>query len=281
MNHRCPNCGCEYFYTLEHCPHCSYKPYYANVLVAAQDHERAEVEARYAAALRDADTRGTRVVLGTFETWLGGCCAVISRSLDAIEQLARNDRTGYASFYELTQAGLRLPDGSDWNTLRLPADQVLFPQYADKIRFGALSGDGVGVINYGSFSLSLRTPLIAERTTVFGGNSAAFVIEHKLKDAAKLLPGHRAPWADRAKLVVAHVGERVADPPDFPRVLIHQGRSTDDDRFVEVQVWGSMTVRTIEKVVYLRNPHDRRVTPSRLAALARDLARFDTALEHR
>jgi hypothetical protein len=110
------------------------------------------------------------------------------------------------------------------------------------------------------------------------------VIEHKIKDAPAALRGHRAPWGDRAKLMVAQLSDHIradSTTAEFPAVLIEQGATTDHDRFIEAHVWGSITVRTVEKVVYLQSKPERGATKSRLKALAQALERFEAQLEVR
>ncbi len=185
---------------------------------------------------------------------------------------------------DITDAGLRIPDGTAWDELRRAADDVLFPGYREKIRFAALSGDGVGVANYGDFWLSLREFMIAHRASVFDQNSASFVAEQKLRDAPPALLGHRAPWAERRKLAVAQLALRLSPTTtaqDFSAVLIEQGTTTDEDRYIEVNIWGPMTIRTVDRVVYSRSRVAGRLRGqlSRLKALKRDLARFSVVVE--
>jgi hypothetical protein len=44
-------------------------------------------------------------------------------------------------------------------------------------------------------------------------------------------------------------------------LLLEQGGTSEDDEFVEVHIWGPMTVLTMEEVtVTEQNPHRRRTT---------------------
>ena len=128
------------------------------------------------------------------------------------------------------------------------ADATLFPLYEKRIRFAALTLDGLGVQRYGDCSLVLRDALIKDRTTVFEDNSAVF-----LRNRSYRLPaGHRASWEGRPWLCVAklsrtiHAGTTAAE---FPGLLLHQGATPEDDRFVEVHVWGSLTAKSFERAV--------------------------------
>lgn len=254
------------------------------MIVASQQQEQLAVEQRYQATLPDINRRGCAAVRQEFETWLATCSAVAARSLAKVEELATSDKVGYPTFYDLTDAGLRIPDGTAWDELRRAADEVLFPAYREKMRFAALSGDGVGVANYGDFWLSLRVSMIAHRASVFDQNSASFVADQQLRKAQPALQGHRAPWAERQKLAIAQLAPRLSPTTtaqDFSGILLEQGATTDEDRYIEVNIWGPMTIRTIDKVVYSRSRVVGRLRGqlSRLKTLKRDLARFSVDLE--
>ena len=252
--------------------------------MASQQQEQLAVERRYQAALQDTNRRGCAVIRQEFEAWLAICSAVAARPLEEVEKLATSDKVGYPTYYDLTEAGLRLPDGTAWDDLRRAADEVLFPRYREKMRVAALSGDGVGVANFGHFWLSLRVSMIAHRASVFDQNSASFVADQQLRKAQPALQGHRAPWAERQKLAVAQLAPRLSPTTtaqDFSAVLLEQGATTDEDRYIEVNIWGPMTIRSFEKVVYSRSRVVGRLSGqlSRLKTLKRDLARFNVDLE--
>jgi hypothetical protein len=282
MDHRCESCASEYHYTLERCPHCAHPGNYSNVVIASDPAERLLVDRRYENALSGAERRGCGSKLEEFTNWLKDSRAVIARPYSDIDRLAAGDNSVQATFYDLIDAGMRLPDGSLWEQLRRPADEVLFPNYREKIRFGALSGDGIGVINYGHFWIMMRTSFIEHRTTLFDQNSVAFVSQRRLGVAARSLRGHRATWENRSKLVVAQLGEHIASSTgldQFPGILLKQGSTTADDRFIEVQIWGPITVRTIETVKFRWNLIKDRTPRSLLKRLAIALAKFDARLE--
>jgi hypothetical protein len=250
---RCSKCGNEYYYTLERCPHCAYPGNYSNVLIAAEKSDVDAVDRRYEKAIRGADKRGCVPQLEEFAKSVEESRAVVARSFADIERLASGENSVQGTYYDLTDAGLRLPDGSLWEQLRRPADDVLFPGYREKIRFGALSTDGIGVINYGHFWMTLRSDLIEERTSLFDQNSVTFVSEERLKVASGALRGHRGMWSNRSKLAAAQFADQISGstlPVEFAAILIKQGATTGKDRYIEAQIWGGITVRTIESVKF-------------------------------
>jgi hypothetical protein len=59
-------------------------------------------------------------------------------------------------------------------------------------------------------------------------------------------------WQNRHKLAVAkfamHLPESPPSQEEIAGILIDQGANTADDRFIELHIFGLMTVLTIEKV---------------------------------
>ena len=71
---------------------------------------------------------------------------------------------------------MKIPSSDSWNRLRAIADTILFgEQNKRRIRFAALSLDGVGLENYGDCSMTLKDSIIAHRATVFDENSVIFI----------------------------------------------------------------------------------------------------------
>lgn len=282
MAHQCDKCNCDFPYSLERCPHCAHPGNYSNVVITSGTDERNAVDTRYQEAASGAERRRCRPRFDEFTKWLEGTRAVVARSYADIERLAASDKSVQATYYDLIDSGLTLPDGSLWEELRRPADEVLFPNYREKIRFGALSGDGIGIVNYGHFWMTLRTGFVEHRTSVFDQNSVVYVSERRLRDAAGELLGHRANWKDRAKLAAAQLADQIrrsTRPDDFPTILMKQGLTTASDRFIEVHVWGPITVRTVESVKYRRSLVHGKIPRTLLKNLSIALGRLGSALE--
>ncbi len=208
---------------------------------------------RYQAAVAQAATRGVDGVLQDFETRLAGSKAVICRSPSETLRLAESENKVYATYYQLADAEVQMPSGEKWDALRMVADAALFTNYAEHLRFAALTLTEEGLSNYGLCSWLLRTEMISHRASVMEENSTLFVDRHALKmsDADKVPKGYRATWAERAKLCVAKLAGRIdaaAKPEEYSTLLLRQGKTSAEDDFVEVQVYGPMTIRTIEQI---------------------------------
>jgi hypothetical protein len=264
----CPDCGNEIQQPAERCPHCGRPGYFWNVLAAEESAERAALERRYKAAKREAASRGADGPLQDFENAIASSKAVIARSEGEVLRLATSTRQLYSTYYQLIEAGLRLPEGDQWDVLRELADTLLFPGYKKEMRFAALSLDGVGLSNYGSCSIVLRDNMISHRASVFEENSAVFMERRKIKFSRKpnLPKGFRATWDNRAQLCVAKLSRQIdstTGSDKYSGLLIKQGATSEDDEFVEVHIWGPMTVLTMEQVIVTTPKASKRATITR------------------
>jgi len=175
---------------------------------------------------------------------------------------------------------VKLPDGAPWDPLRRLADEALFSGYKEKIRFAALSLDGLGLPHYGECTLVLREELIAHRASLLEDNSALL-----MKRLAYNLPeGWRAAWPDRAVLCVAKLTERLqpgTQEAEFAALLLRPGARPEDDEFVEVHIWGPMSSWTFARVVLSHPATGRKLSKVRVKALRARLASAGITLEER
>ncbi len=257
------------------CPHCARPSLFPNVRAAEQETEQKALAVRHLLAVQNAESRGCGDAVHAFESAAGSSHAVLSRSLAEVERLASSDRQLYATYYQLLEAEVKLPSGDVWDPLRRLADEALFPGYKEKIRFAALSLDGMGLPGYGECSLVLREEMIAHRASVLEGNSALL-----MKGWAYNVPaGSRAVWNERARLCVAKLAARLrpeTTKADFASLLLRPGARPEDDEFVEVHIWGPMSSWTFARVVLSRPAGPAK---SRVKALRTKLALAGIDLE--
>jgi len=243
----------------ERCPHCGLPGLFPNVRAAERKAEVAALNQRYEGARADALARGIDGPLQEFERAVLTASVSITRSIAELLRLASDDSELYASYYQLTEAGVKLPKGQKWAALREVADGALFTGYRKDIKFAALTMDDRGLFNYGECSLFLRERMIAHRASAFEENSVLFVIRKKIAmaDAHDLPLGFRSTWEYRAKLCVAKLARRLessSSSDDYPGLLMKQGETSEDDEFVEIHIWGPLTIRSIERVTVFRKP---------------------------
>ena len=280
---RCPYCQHDFAMALEHCPHCGRPSRFPNVAIAEYPEERQALQMRYDQAMRDASARGVGQILRELEAASTASVAVIARSFEETQMFAGGDNQGHATYYLQVEAEVRLPRGEKWDVLRRVTDAALFEGYENRVRFAALSLDGRALKNYGDCAWVLREDMIAHRASLLDENSVMFMEHHDVtvSQAHRLPPGHRAAWAERSKLCVAKLAAMISDkttPAEFPKLLLRDGRTTEDDEFVEVHVGGPMTPRTLERVIVMKGNKRRRQAIAR--ALEAKLNKLGVHLEN-
>lgn len=274
----CPDCSNDFIASAERCPHCGRPGLYPNVFAATGVEEVEALQRRYQLAKQEAAARGADSALSSFETEVSDTRAVIARPAGELQRLLTGDDQIYATFYQLLEAEVRLPGGEKWDTLRGVADKALFSGYEKHIRFAALSLDGVGLKNYGDCFIVLRTDMIAHRASVFEENSVLFMKHHgiKMSEAHDLPRGYRATWGNRAKLCVAKLVAKIdvsTAAGAYSNLLLQSGSASEEDEFVEVHIWGPMTIRTVEQVTL--NPRTKRAARAITNRASRErLAKF-------
>lgn len=249
----CPECKNEIPQPSPQCPHCGRPGIFWNVAEVEDVEERKALESRYQRAKVDSLARGAEPRVQDFENATNHSTAVLARSEQELLRLASSSKQLYATYYSQLESGLKLPDGDEWDVLREVADTLLFPKYKNEIRFAALSLNGVGLANYGSCSVSLKDEMIAHRSSLLEENSALFMERHGVKAgrASNLPKGFRATWSERSKLCVAKLSRRIdstTKDSEFAHILLSQGATSADDEFVEVHVYGPISVLTMDKV---------------------------------
>lgn len=282
----CDHCTYGIPAAAERCPHCALPGLFPNMRAATRSENVAMVEARYHAAVMASKATGREVEVRAFEVALESSVVVIGRSLNEVERLAASDRQGYSTYYQLIEGETRIPDADKWDKLRRIADTTVFPGYEDKIRFAALSLDGVSILSYGDCFLVCSDKMIRHRATVFEENTTMFVLRHFKPSGVdtnveEILDGHRATFEARAALCVAKLADRVksgATPVDHVGLLVRPGKDSGDDEFVEVNIWGPMTIRTFSRVILQRKRVRRK---SMVDSLRERLEKFDVKLEVR
>jgi len=260
---------------LTQCPHCGRPSWFPNVNAAQSDSERLALEARYNSAVQDAAARGADAPRAALETVASGAVAVCSRYFGEVYRLAYSEDEVYATFYQRLAAGTRIPGGDRWEGLRSAADTVLFGELQKReVRFAALTVNDSGLTNYGDWMLFPKEDMIAHRSTVFEENSVLFFRKHDIRagNDYAVPQGYRAPWEMRHRLVAAKLAPSLnsaTDATEFASLLLKSGVDSANDEFVEVHIWGGLTIRSFVKVSgrfckELPSPHEQKVLEEKL-----------------
>lgn len=276
MQIRCNHCHYN-FELAERCPHCGRPGLFPNVYMAKKDVEQKALNQRYEQALKEADKRSCGARIEEFEAILNQSKAVIAKNLNIIEPIASSDSAAYSTYYKLLDADVRLPSGDKWDVLRRVADTALFHEQYKNIRFAALTLDNKGLSNYGDCYMILKDDMIAHRASVFEENSILFMEHHDIlvAETHNLPKGYKATWDERTKLCIAKLSGKIdknTPKDDFPGILLKQGNTSADDEFVEVHIWGPITIRAVERIEFLgpKNKYKR----ARINDIKRKLQRY-------
>jgi hypothetical protein len=197
----------------------------------------------------EAPVRAIAAKLGELPT-----VAVINRSIDESINLALDDYRLYPSRHMMLKGEFRVPSGDKWDRLRWVTDTSLFPGFHEDVRFAALSMNCVGLWNYGEVVWILKEHMIERRASVFEENSVLWMTHRNIRvdDAPSLPAGYRATWADRGRLCVTKLGRYLDESTTdqrFCELLLNQGTSSEEDRFVEVHIHGPISIRTVGAMV--------------------------------
>lgn len=253
MQRECNHCHFLVSISADRCPHCheSLDPP-PNVWVASQPDEQAALSLKHESVTQTAKNQGSGDRLAEFEAAVTDqSFAVICRDLGEVQRIAHSDSEIYRNYYKLLDAGLRLPNTSDeWNLKREQADIALFFGFQKKMHHAVLTLD-YGMSYYGECHLQLNSQLIARRSTVFWENSAEFYASHA-KPGERPFSGFRAVWQDRGKLAAAKLGGKIhakVTAERFAGILRQDGKKPGEEKFIEVHVFGDLTIRSTQMVM--------------------------------
>jgi hypothetical protein len=254
---KCPSCKNDIPPSASICPHCGFQHDFPNVIAAKK--EQASLEDRYKSAVDEADVRGSLKNVEDFENALLFSRAVINRPATALLRLLQSENELYATYYQLSAT--RLQNDEVWDSPRQSADAIFFTGYQHEIRFGALSLDLIGLTAYGDCCLILRENLIAHRASLVEQNTAEFVIDNRIVQTKNIPKGLRSTWIDRGKLGISKLAKRIdatTSSDKFPDLLLTR-RSVPDGRddFVEVHIFGQMTIRTVEEIAFTKERYNK------------------------
>jgi hypothetical protein len=232
------------------CPHCARPQLFPNVDLAKDGVEKSKLQERHSSALAEVKTRGCEDVGERFKD----CC---SRSVAAfacsIQKLHREIASGtevFETFYDLEKLRLQASSSTDeeWKKLRMQAESELFGDgdHLGKIHYASLTLDGDGLSRYGPCVVQLADSMVSHRASCFEGNTAiVYRDEHSFE--AYL----RAEWGDRHQMCLA-VFASLLEPgmPEsaFPGIVVATGGKPEEDRFIEVHIFGAMTGKTFQSI---------------------------------
>lgn len=204
---------------------------------------------RYQQAKEEAERNAARI--SDLETLLSVSQAVLSCSVSKVYHIALNDGI-FANYHDLMSVQFLpqvRPGQPDW-AKRRPQVEIEFvgsERHLRRMHYACLTVNGKSLPHYGECTVILREQMIAHRASVFQENSALYFDQN----GPRIPLGMRCIWPNRAMLGVAKLADLVgddADADDLADLVLHSGPTGLEDSFIEVQIFGEMTIHTFESV---------------------------------
>lgn len=252
----CKDCGNRFATSRSICPHCGRPSYFPNVDKAIAKAEQEKLADRYNAALNSCKARNTSSIVEDFERACKESKAVFSLSVQKLYREIANGTDIFETYYDLEKLKNRTESatGLDWAKLRPQAEIELLGDHSnlDKLHYASLSIDGVA-LNYGNCIVTLALSMTEHRISCFEGNTAVLYFEKRSFDELV-----RSDWGNRYAICVVMFAADLTEyskPSDFPSVLVQRGKTSVEDKFVEVHLFGPLTVQAFESVHFDRGTY--------------------------
>lgn len=246
----CKICLSEVSDSEEKCSTCGWYAGPPNVRSAARQEEVDALEGRYTAAIEQAKSDGLEAVVVSFDEDMKVTCAVINVDLKFLHQFITDDKPTYANYDLLRRGQARKPAKESDDRHRRTIGSMLFGDYAEQIRYAALSLEGV-LHSYGSYAMKLREVSIAARASLLEDNSYNFIPKHHMKPGDDVPPGYLATWKERHKLAVAKLASRLSagtTKAEHPKILLSGIGDRHTDEYIEVHIYGGFDNKAVESI---------------------------------
>jgi len=248
----CEFCGHAFPGSRTSCPHCARPQLFPNVFVADSPEETQKLQKRFSEAETRCAAEDRANELARFHTAVARSHALFNCSLERLHREIASGTDIFETYYQLEELRLRVtghPD-LDWEKLRPLAEIELLGshRHIEQLHYACLSLDWEGLTSYGHCVVKLEERMISHRASCFEGNTA--VIYYIARDFDRSL---RSTWSDRGMLAAAIFANRLpkgVSDAQFSGILVAPGGDPADDEFIEVHIFGTMTVRSFAAVKF-------------------------------
>ncbi|QDT42540.1 hypothetical protein Pan241w_26250 [Gimesia alba] len=256
----CGHCNEQIPLEYTFCPHCGIQLICPNIRTANFPHEQEALENAYLKAKERAIQRGCSQAIDLLEDQLNTSKSILACPISKLIAIAQKPGT-FANYYDLMSLQFLGPpsiDGPDWNKLR-PQVEIEFMgshKNIDQLHYACLSTNRTSLSHYGECRIILRDHMIEHRSSVFMENSAFYFF----RNGPPIPPGMRSTWANRSKLGTVKLADKITvstTVEDIATLILRSGETRLDDDFIEVQVFGEMTIHTFERVIITQKPEER------------------------
>lgn len=240
----CPECSKQVAFHLRSCSYCQADVGFPNVRIAESEPEKVALEARYKGAIELAAKNNVSEKVKDFEALVdNNSGAVICMSFaNVLKTLEKNQL--YTSFHNEVSSGARIAENNEFDDKRGVVDSLLFPEYAEKITFAALSFNAYGANYYGGYSVRICEDAIQSRASVFHEDSMSFIKTRNVGAVEDVPAGYRSNWKDRAKLAIAKLGGHISQDTaesEFNEILIKVPQDDKDTGdYIEAHLYGGV-----------------------------------------
>ena len=250
MADACLHCGREFAQHLDRCQHCHTDVGSPNVRAASDPREIEALNQLYLAAIADARRRGCESVLNRFERETASSRAVVCKKYLQLAGIIAPDYGSWVipNYYQQIDGGARAPDDAKWDWQRAQ-ERRWFPNYVHHINYGVLTLNDSGASGWGEvapYSVNGRSkggPLSANRMQ--STSPSEFQMTSRFH---QVIEHHGATAEDYVSPNFS--ASILCDTPveRFPEILLKQGDSKDDADFVEVHIYGTLTLESVARV---------------------------------
>ena len=248
----CDNCNSEVPFSDEKCPTCGKYIGPPNVRAVKSKEEIDALNARYKAAFENSHKNGSFDNLKAFEEETKKSCAVINCNLYYLTYFCTNDKVLYSNYSLQRKGQSRKAADEEDDKRRRSVEAMFFGDYAEEIRYAALSLNGIGLKSYGAYSILLKEIAIQDRATLLENNSYGFVLKKDLRAGDKIPVGFRSCWGDRHKLAVSKLQPIIhanTKMNEFAKILLKaDSKNRANDEFIEVHIYGGFDNKAVESV---------------------------------
>ncbi|WP_237226380.1 hypothetical protein [Rubinisphaera sp. JC750] len=256
----CDYCGYTFSDSRTVCPHCAQPQLFPNVSKATSEKEKDKLNSAFETKRQQCvdDDRGDE--FSQFYNAVASSHALFACSLQKLHREVASGTEVFETYYQIAELRVQVtaPAQLDWDKLRPQAEIELLGthQNIDKLHYACLSLDWGSLTGYGDCVVKLKENMIRHRASCFQGNSAViYFLESTFDDCL------RSCWDDRGKIAAAVFANRLTPGvPDtkFSSLLVAPGKESVDDEFIEVHVFGPMTLRTFAAVNFTANDAGKR-----------------------
>lgn len=234
---------------------------YLNVNIYADPFYTDALEQRYELAVAEAATadKASQAAALTMAVEQSGQ-AIINMDFHTVCRMI-NDKEDYLPYQLAIEAGKGERMSFLLDKDRCVVEAAFYGSAGRQIVYAALALDDEGLTAYGKQTAVLKTPRIAQRTTVFERDTYFLYDDFYAMGwnpkGPELPAGHSATWSGRGQLALCkHVAEMPDDMSEasWAKLLLQPATAGRGDEFIELHIFNKVSPVVLERVVVREVP---------------------------